>query len=58
MDFDTLFTNMHFPIEEFIDHCKTQLEKPGGTRLWEDVNLIAAPDWYPPPQSRYRNLIK
>jgi hypothetical protein len=46
MDFDTLFTDMRSTIEDFMDECKMDIETSGGDRLWTDINIIAAPDWY------------
>lgn len=43
MDFDSLFTNMSTKMEDFMENAKNYLKE--GQR-WEDVSIIAAPDWY------------
>jgi galactosyl transferase GMA12/MNN10 family len=47
MDFDTLFTNLSITIESFLEETKETCLRPG--QKWEDVSMIAAPDWYSPP---------
>src|SRR5436190_14938847 len=42
MDFDSLFMNMSTKIEDFMENAKNHLKE--GQR-WEDVAMIAAPDW-------------
>jgi len=47
MDFDTLFTNMSTRIEDFLDDAKTNhLNKFNNGQTWEDVDIIAAADWF------------
>jgi galactosyl transferase GMA12/MNN10 family len=47
MDFDTLFTNLSITIESFLEETKETWLSPD--QKWEDVSMIAAPDWYPSP---------
>lgn len=44
MDFDTLFTNLSTTMEEFMEDAKENHRETG--QKWEDVDMIAAPDWY------------
>ena len=47
MDFDTLFTDMSVRIEDFLEDVKTHHVNRFDTgQTWEDVDIIAAPDWY------------
>ena len=47
LDFDTLFTNLSSKLEDFMDDVKRNHLSPH--QQWEQVNMIAAPDWFPPP---------
>jgi hypothetical protein len=50
MDFDTLFTNMHYKMEEFMQDAQTNHLNALKTRQkWNDVDMIAAADWCPLP---------
>ena len=47
MDFDTLFTNMHYKMEEFMQDAQmNHLNALKTGQKWNDVNMIAAADWY------------
>lgn len=43
MDFDSLFTNMSSKMEDFMENATTYLKEG---QNWEDVSMIAGPDWY------------
>ena len=43
MDFDSLFMNMSTKMEHFMENAKKHLKEG---QKWEDVSMIAAPDWY------------
>jgi hypothetical protein len=50
MDFDTLFTNLSSKMEDFVDDVRTNHLSPG--QSWDEVSMIAAPDWSPPCPAR------
>jgi hypothetical protein len=46
MDFDTLFMNTSRRMEDFIDDARmNHLDAHNTGQKWEDVGLIASPDW-------------